>query len=87
MIDHKPLVLASDFTYLGSTVSSTAKIDKEPRNRLGKASAAFGKLQQRLWNNRHVSIRVKCKVYRAVVLSCLLYGAEAWTICRTQVKN
>ena len=87
MIDHKPLVFASDFTYLGSTVSNTAKIDKEIRNRLGKASAAFGKLQQRLWNNRHVSIRVKCKVYRAVVLSCLLYGAEAWTIYRTQVKK
>ena len=42
MIDHKPLVLASDFTYLRSTVSNTAKIDKELRNRLGKSSAAFG---------------------------------------------
>ena len=40
-----------------------------------------------MWNNRHVSIRVKCKVYRAVVLSSLLYGAEAWTIYRTQVKK
>ena len=87
MIDQNPLVLATDFTYLGSTVSSTAKIDKELRNRLGKASAAFGKLQHRLWNNRHVSIRVKCKVYRAVVLSSLLYGAEAWTIYRRQVKK
>ena len=49
--------------------------------------AIFRKLQHRLWNNRHVSIRVKCKVNRAVVLSCLLYGAEAWTIYRTQVKK
>ena len=87
MIDQKPVVFASDFTYLGSTVSCTAKIDKELRSRLGKASAAYGKLQQRLWNNRHVSIRVKCKVYRAVVLSSLLYGAETWTIYRTQVKK
>ena len=86
-IDEEPLVKATDFTYLGSTVSSSAKIEKELRTRTGKASAAFGKLQQRLWNNRHVSIRVKCKVYRAVVLSTLLYGAEAWTIYRAQVKK
>ena len=31
MIDQNPLVLATHFTYLGSTVSSTAKIDKENR--------------------------------------------------------
>ena len=27
------------------------------------------------------------KVYRAVVLSALLYGAETWTICQSQVKK
>ena len=87
MINQEPLVQASDFTYLGSIVSSNAKIDKELRNRIGKASTAFGNLRQRLWNNRHISIRAKCKVYRAVVLSTLLYGAEVWTIYRTQVKK
>ena len=82
-----PLVQDTNFTYLGSTVSRNAKLEKELRNRLGKASKAFGNLRQRLWNNRHVSIRAKCKVYRAVVLSTLLYGAEVWTIYRTDVKN
>jgi len=37
---------------------------------------AYGEFQQRLWTNRHVSIRVKFNVYRVVVLSSLLYGAE-----------
>ena len=32
-------------------------------------------------------MRVKCKVYRVVALSSLLYGAESWTIYRAQVKN
>ena len=86
-INREPLAYVTDFTYLGSMVSSTARIDKELRNRLGKSSLAFVKLRQRLWNNRHVPIRVKCKVYRAVVLSTLLYGAEIWTIYRTQVKK
>jgi len=54
---------------------------------MGNASAAFGKLQNRLWKNKHVSVRAKCKVYRAVVLTALLYGAETWTVYRTQVKR
>lgn len=35
--DHKSLALASDFTYLRSPVFSTANIDEELHNRLGKA--------------------------------------------------
>ena len=78
-IDEVPLVKTTDFTYLGSTVSSSSKIDKELRTRTGKASAAFSKLQQRLWNNK--------RVCRAVVMSTLLYDAETWTIYRAQVKK
>ena len=68
-------------------LTSSARLDKKLQIRKGKASAAFGKLQQRLWSNRHVSIRVKCKVHRAVVLSSLHYGAESWTISRAQLMN
>ena len=87
MINNQALVKCTDFRYLGSTVSSNARIDKEICYRIGNASAAFGKLQDRLWKNRHVSVRVKCKVYRAVVLTALLYGAETWTVYRAQVQR
>ena len=86
-IDGQPLVQTTDFNYLGSTISSNAKIEKELRNRMGRASAAFSQLNDRLWQNKHVSTRVKAKVYQAVVLTTLLYGAEAWTIYRLQVKK
>ena len=42
------------FCYLGCTISSDAKIDKEIDNRLAKASSAFGRLYKRVWNNRHL---------------------------------
>ena len=76
-----------EFTYLGSTISSDGCIDDEIQRRMAKASASFGRLRQRLWNNHHVSMRVKGKIYRAIVLSTLLYGAEAWTVYRRQVKK
>ena len=55
--------------------------------RMAKASTSFGWLRQRLGNNHHVSMRVKGKIYRAIMLSTLLYGAEAWTVYRRQVKK
>ncbi|KAK2177279.1 hypothetical protein NP493_608g00022 [Ridgeia piscesae] len=54
---------------------------------MAKVSASFGRLRQRLWNNHHVSMRVKDKIYRAIGLSTLLYGAEVWTVYRRQVKK
>ena len=47
-VSKEPLIQALDFTYLGSTVSNSARLDKELQTRKGKASAAFSKLQHRL---------------------------------------
>eukprot|EP00057_Strongylocentrotus_purpuratus_P004435 XP_003728692.1 PREDICTED: uncharacterized protein LOC100893697 [Strongylocentrotus purpuratus] len=77
----------NDFTYLGSTVSKDGRIDSEVVKRMSKASSAFGRLRTRLWNNHHVSTRVKCKIYGAIVLSTLLYGAENWTLYKSQAKQ
>ena len=54
---------------------------------MGNASAAFGKLPDRLWKGRHVSVEVNCKVNQAVVFSSLLYGAETWAIYQSQGKK
>ena len=47
------------------------------QRRMAKANASFGRLRQTLWNNQHVPRRVKGKIYRAIVLSTLLYGTIA----------
>ena len=86
-VDGNKLNSVLEFIYLGSTISSIGCIDNEIQRRMAKASASFGRLRQRLWNNHHVSMRVKGKIYRAVVLSTLLYGAEAWTMYRRQAKK
>ena len=87
MVDGNNLNSVLEFTYLGSTISSNGCIDDEIQRRMAKASASFGRLRQRLWNSHHVSMRVKGKIYRAIVLSTLLYGAEAWTVYRRHVKK
>ena len=74
------------FTYLGCAISSNARIDGEIDNRLAKANSAFGRLYKRVWNNKHLRIITKISVYRAVVLTTLLYGSESWVTYRNHLN-
>jgi len=65
------------FSYLGCTISSDARIAKEVDNRL-----SLGRLYKRVWNNDNLKIQTKISEYQAIVLTTLLYGSEAWvTYC------
>ena len=63
------------FCYLGSVLSSAANIDDDVSARLAKASAAFGRLSKRLWNDHGIRLSTKIAVYKAVVLTTLLCTA------------
>lgn len=70
------------FCYLGGTLSRNAVVDDEISAQLVRASAAFGKLTQRLWNERGIRLLTKTHIYCAAMLSTLFYGSESWTNCR-----
>ena len=86
-IDDATLKNVENFTYLGSCLSSDASVDKEIAIRLSKASNSFGRLRSRVWNERGLKEETKIAVYRAVVLSSLLYGCESWTCYRRHHKK
>ena len=68
-----------NFTYLDSNLAQTPSIDIEVQNRISKASSAFGRLRKRVWDRRGIRTKTKLKVYRAVILTTLLYACETWT--------
>ena len=86
MIEGTTLKSVKQFTYLGSTLSTDATIDIEVNNRINKASAAFGRLSTRVWNQHDLRLQTKINVYNAVVLSALLYGSETWTCYRRHIR-
>ena len=86
-VDETTLNPVKEFTYLGSIIASDGYIEAELQKRMSKASMSFGRLRERLWNNHNVSIRVKGKIYRAIILSTLLYGAETWKVYMRHVKK
>ena len=85
-IDTTCLSAVHQFTYLGSVISNDASISKDIDNRLSKASSAFGRLRKRVWDNHSLRLTTKIQVYRAVVLSTLLYGSESWVLYRKQLR-
>ena len=65
------------FCYLGSIVLSLASLDFEVESRTRIANFAFGQLKDHVWSE-NIKLATKSKVYRAVVISALLFGCEVW---------
>ena len=74
-------------TYLGSTLSRVVHIDDEVNARIAKASAAFCRLRGSVWGRSGIRFDTKLKVYKAVVLSTLLYACETWTVYQRHAKR
>nr|VZI52931.1 unnamed protein product [Spirometra erinaceieuropaei] len=81
------LPVVENFPYLGSTLSRNTKIDDEVANRISKASQAFGRLRSTVWNRHGLQLSTKLKMYKAVILPTLLYGAETWTVYTRQARR
>lgn len=86
-IESTTLNVVNRFTYLGSIISDNAGIDLEIASRIKKASAAYGRLKERVWDDRNIRLTTKITVYKAAVLSTLLYGCETWACRRDHIRT
>ena len=62
-------------------------IDDEVTARIAKASVAFGRLRANVWERNGIKLNNKLKVYKAVVLSTLLYACETCTVYQHHAKR
>ena len=63
----------------GSHISDNLSLDTEINARIGKAAIVMSKLTKIVWENKNLTLNTQLKVYKACVISTLLYGCEAWT--------
>ena len=68
-----------EFVYLGSLVTKTGGCTKETERRINLGNFKFHELQSAVWKQPGISISTKVQIYKATVISTVLYGAEAWT--------
>ena len=86
-VNGQKLAVTDKFVYLGSTLSRSVNIDEEVSYRIARASAAFGRLRDTVWERRGLTKETKLKVYQAVVLPSLLYACETWTTNSRHIKQ
>ena len=75
------------FPYLRSVIASSGRIQPDIDRRIAQASRAFGTLRKPVFSNRDLRVETKRRVYKACVLSVLLYGSECWTLLRKDLKR
>ena len=81
------IAAVDNFTHLGSDIINDGEVVNEVSVRLGKAARAFGCWRSSIFDNRGLSVMIKREVYRAVVLSTLLYGSETWVVKSPSIRR
>ena len=85
-LEGERLKSVNELKYLGSHVSSDRELDKEIIHRI-----KYGWINWRRTSgvlcDRRISARVKGKVYKTVVRPAIMYGAETWSIKKSQEKK
>jgi hypothetical protein len=74
------------FKYLGSVITSHGSDRKEVQARIEQSLRVF-KSHGSIWKDRRLGIGLKVRLYKARVLSVLLYGSESWRFTATILKN
>ena len=85
-VEGEPVEQVSNFVYLGATISGDGTIDRDLDVRIQKANGAFHSLWK-IWNSRTIKTPTKIRIYKAAVLTILLYGAEVWNTTKKQMKR
>ena len=77
--------VVSQFSYLGSIITTDGTDDLDVKTRIRKAGNAFGCLRKQIFSSCNINYITKGKVYCSLILPILLYAAECW--CLTEVRS
>jgi len=72
------------FRYLGSLINFSLRDDDDITARIVAATAAMGALKE-VWRNPHLDMFNKYLLFRAIPMNLLLWGAETWSLRKTQL--
>jgi len=85
-VEGEPVEQVSNFLYLGAVISGDGTIERDLDVRIQKANLAFIQLYK-IWNSRTIKTPTKIRIYKAAVITILLYGAEVWNTTKKQMKR
>jgi sorting nexin-29 len=77
-INGRTLAVVDDFKYVGSKENDHANMDVEIGNRIQSMKVAYAKLRVRIFENRHITLIAKWKLYCSMVRVSGTYACAAW---------
>jgi len=78
-LENQVIDKVSEFQYLGCVMTEDGGAEQDVRNRINKARGAYIQLRC-IWDSNVYSKKTKMNIFRACVLSVLLYGCETWLV-------
>ena len=87
-VDNEPIEVVEHFKYLGSLKATDGNCSKDTRSRIGTAKK---RMLDRvpIWKDRGINkdLRMKLVGLSSLVWTVLTYGAEGWTLKKTDEKR
>ena len=83
----KTLTVVTSYTHLGCTIHHKGDVRREVRRRFAIAHTAFNVHRRLLFQNRSLEIAKRVELFRTLILSKLLYGAESWVLHEAKMKQ
>ncbi len=83
-IDGQDVEHVDEFLSLGSFVPEKRT---EIIRRIGMASAAFGRMNKTVWNQRIISTNLKVFLYNAFIVPIATYASETWTLTAADLQK
>ena len=77
LIENHPIDKVNEFVFLGSVVPGTSS---DIKRRIALASAAFGRLRNKIWNRKDIKKALKVRLYYALIVPIAIYASETWTL-------
>ena len=74
------------FKYERTMVSTDGNSTREINRRLRIAAGTMAS-PNRLWADLGISLRLKCQLYEALVMTILLYNGECWSLKKQDIKK
>ena len=86
-LNNQTLEEVESFTYLGSSIDKSGKASAEVDIRIEKGGRAYQMWRKKVFRSANLSKATKMRVFRTLVMSVLLYGAETWTITQKDLRK
>ena len=85
-VSEKQHTNSENFVYLDPNVTFVVDLTYGIQRHISPASSVFGRLKERVFTNRNLSIHKAIVVYNAALISTMLNGCDSWVPFRRHIR-